>query len=325
MPQRFPFGDYPNGWFQVAYSHEVGRGDVIGLHYFGRQLICYRGDSGNAYVLDAYCPHLGADIGVGGSVREDCVVCPFHGWSFDGAGSNVVIPYTKRPNPTAKLRSWHTVERAGIIFVWYAQRGGDPEWELPKIPESDDAAFAFYAPDDARWRFRSHPQEVFENTVDIAHFATVHGVSAFGALDVEQDGHLFRAIAEVNFETPRGPVSGAVDSELFGMGVDVVRHRGLGRSCTILTVTPVDGEYVEARYTFFVALDPDTGEMTRMGKGFARDFCKQIEQDIPIWENKIYRDRPKLAQGESAIMQFRDWAQLSYEPGTEEAPSPRRT
>ena len=108
-----------------------------------------------------------------------------------------------------------------------------------------------------------HPQEVFENTVDIAHFATVHGVSAFGALDVEQEGHLSRAIAEVNFETPRGPVSGAVDSELFGMGVDVVRHRGLGRSCTILTVTPIDGEYVEARYTFFVAIDPDTGEIAR--------------------------------------------------------------
>ncbi|TDK90207.1 Rieske (2Fe-2S) protein [Mycobacterium paragordonae] len=313
MPQRFPFADYPKGWYQVAYSHEVGEGDVVGLRYFGSQLVCYRGDSGTAHVLDAYCPHLGADIGVGGSVRGDCVVCPFHGWSFDGAGSNVDIPYTKRPNATAKLRSWPTTERAGIIFVWHSSRSGEPEWELPKIPESDDAAFAFYAPDHARWRFRSHPQEVFENTVDIAHFATVHGVSAFGALEIEQDGHLFRAIAEVNFETPRGPVSGAVDSELFGMGVDVVRHRGLGRSCTILTVTPIDGEYVEARYTFFVAVEPETGEMTRMGVGFARDFCKQIEQDIPIWENKIYRDRPKLAQGEAAIIEFRNWAQLSYD------------
>ena len=51
----------------------------------------------------------------------------------------------------------------------------EPEWELPKIPESEDAAFAFHAPEYARWRFRSHPQEVFENSVDIAHFATVHG------------------------------------------------------------------------------------------------------------------------------------------------------
>lgn len=312
VARRFPFADYPKGWFQVAYSRDVADGSVVSLHYFGSRLICYRGESGTAWVLDAYCPHLGADIAVGGTVREDCVVCPFHGWKFNSQGANVEIPYTKAPNRIAKLRAWPTVERAGMIFVWYSPEAGEPEWELPKIPEAEDAAFTFYAPEEARWKFRSHPQEVFENTVDIAHFATVHGVSAFGKLDVEHDGHLFRAVAEVNFETPRGPVQGAVDSELFGIGIDVVRHRGLGRSCTLLTVTPIDGEFVDARYTFFVALDPETGEKTRMGMGFARDFCKQIEQDIPIWEAKIYRDRPALARGESAITEFRNWAERSY-------------
>ncbi|WP_428343133.1 Rieske 2Fe-2S domain-containing protein [Mycobacterium sp.] len=312
VAQRFPFSNYPKGWFQVAYSRDVAEQEVISLHYFGRQLVCYRGESGSAYVLDAYCPHLGADISAGGTVRADCVICPFHGWTFNGKGANVEIPYTKAPNRVAKLRAWPTVERAGMVFVWHSPEAGDPEWELPTVPEAEDAAFAFHAPESARWKFRSHPQEVFENTVDIAHFATVHGVSDFGSLNVEHDGHLFRAVAEVNFETPRGPVSGAVDSELFGIGIDVVRHRGLGRSCTLLTVTPIDGEYVDARYTFFVALDPETGDKSRMGLGFARDFCTQIEQDIPIWEAKIYRDKPALARGESAITEFRRWAERSY-------------
>jgi phenylpropionate dioxygenase-like ring-hydroxylating dioxygenase large terminal subunit len=311
-PQRFPFSNYPKGWFQVAYGRDVTAGTIVSLHYFGQQLICYRGESGTAHVLNAYCPHLGADIAVGGQVSEDCVICPFHGWRFNGDGSNVEIPYAKGPNRIAKLSAWHTVERAGMIFVWHSEDGGEPEWELPKIPEADDAAFEFYAPEEARWIFRSHPQEVFENTVDIAHFATVHGVSAFGNLDVEHEGVNFRAVAEVNFETPRGQVSGAVDSELFGMGIDVVRHRGLGQSCTVLTVTPIDGELVDARYTFFVSLDPETGEKTRLGMGFARDFCKQIPQDIPIWEAKIYRDKPALARGERAITEFRNWAEQSY-------------
>jgi phenylpropionate dioxygenase-like ring-hydroxylating dioxygenase large terminal subunit len=313
IEKRFPFDAYPKGWFQVAYSGEVDAGQIVGLHYFGRRLICYRGDSGNPYVLDAYCPHLGADIAVGGTVTDDRITCPFHGWRFDGAGSNVEIPYAKTVNRTARLRAWPTVERAGAIFVWHSEGSTEPEWELPKIPESEDGAFAFHAPEYARWVFRSHPQEVFENTVDIAHFATVHGVSGFGSLDLETDGHRLRAVAEVTFQTPRGPVSGAVDSELFGMGLDVVRHRGLGRSCTLLTVTPIDGEFVDARYTFFVQTDPQTGDMTRMGLGFARDFCKQIEQDIPIWENKIYRERPQLARGEGAITEFRAWARQSYE------------
>lgn len=309
---RFPFASYPKGWFQVAYSCDVEHGAVAELRYFGRKLVCYRGQSGNAHVLDAYCPHLGADIGVGGKVVDDCVECPFHGWKFDGNGANVEIPYAKQPNRVARLRVWPTAERAGIIFVWYSPEGTEPEWELPKIPEAEDAAFVFHAPTDARWQFRSHPQEVFENVVDIAHFATVHGVSAFGDLEVDCEGHMFKAVAEVNFQTPRGPVTGAVDSELFGIGIDVVRHRGLGRSCTLLTVTPIDGEYVDARYTFFVAVDRDSGEMTTMGKGFVRDFCQQIEQDIPIWESKIYRDQPALARGEAAILKFRSWAEQSY-------------
>jgi hypothetical protein len=93
----------------------------------------------------------------------------------------------------------------------------------------------------------------------------------------------------------------------------VVRHRERGRSCTLMTVTPIDGEVVDARYTFFVLTDAETGEMSRMGLGFARDFCNQIEQDIPIWESKIYRDRPQPARGEGAITEFRSRTRQSYE------------
>lgn len=309
---RFPFPAYPDGWFQVAYGHEVPVGTVLSLHYFGQQLVCYRGTDGAVRVLDAYCPHQGADLGVGGTVVDDCIACPFHGWLFDGDGRNVHIPYTDTVNRGARLRVWPVTERAGIVFVWHSATGAPPAWELPAIPEADDERFLWHVPDDARWTIRTHVQEIFENTVDVAHFATVHGVSAFGALEVQQDGPRFRAVAEVDFVTPRGPVNGAVDSELWGLGVDIVRHVGLGESCTLLTATPIDGELVDARYTFFVRRDDATGEPSRKGLGFVRDFVKQITQDIPIWEHKVYRERPQLARGEGAVITFRSWARQSY-------------
>lgn len=40
---HFPFAAYPKGWFQVAYGREVAEGQVLGLQYFGRRLVCYRG------------------------------------------------------------------------------------------------------------------------------------------------------------------------------------------------------------------------------------------------------------------------------------------
>ena len=122
IEKRFPFDAYPRGWFQVAYSREVDSGQVVGLHYCGRRLICYRGASGTPYVLDAYCPHLGADIAVGGAVAEDCIVCPFHGWRFDGAGQCVEQPNEDRPFcEKVKIPSHPTREYAGLIFAYLGE------------------------------------------------------------------------------------------------------------------------------------------------------------------------------------------------------------
>ena len=66
MSYRFPFPPYPDGWFQVAYSDDVGPGQVVPLSYFGRELVLFRDESQNAHVLDAYCPHLGAPSHPGG-------------------------------------------------------------------------------------------------------------------------------------------------------------------------------------------------------------------------------------------------------------------
>ena len=55
----------------------------------------FRGNDGVAYVVDAYCPHLGANMSVLGKVINDnCIQCPFHGWTFRGEdGLCVDIPY----------------------------------------------------------------------------------------------------------------------------------------------------------------------------------------------------------------------------------------
>ena len=34
----------------------------------------------------------------------------------------------------------------------------------------------------------------------------------------------------------------------------------------------------------------------------------QVDEDVPIWENKIYRPQPVLCAGEKTIMTFRKWS-----------------
>ena len=48
------------------------------------------------------------------------------------------------------------------------------------------------------------------------------------------------------------------------------------------------------------------------GQMFVEGMTMGVQQDIPIWENKIYRERPVLCDGDGPIAEFRKWAQNFY-------------
>jgi len=52
-----------------------------------------------------------------------------------------------------------------------------------------------------------------------------------------------------------------------------------------------------------------------MGLWLRPRFCKQIEQDIPIWEARSNRDRPATGPRRRRDHDFPAWARHSYEEG----------
>ena len=60
--QGFPFETYPTGWFQVGWSAELSSGAISALKFFGRDVVLYRAANGEARLVDAHCPHLGAHL-----------------------------------------------------------------------------------------------------------------------------------------------------------------------------------------------------------------------------------------------------------------------
>lgn len=86
---------YPNGWYGVLESTSLKAGESVYLSCLGQHFVVYRTESNNVFVLDAYCPHLGANLGIGGRVVGDNIECPFHRWSFRGTdGKCTSIPYS---------------------------------------------------------------------------------------------------------------------------------------------------------------------------------------------------------------------------------------
>ena len=135
MKRVFPFPAYPNGWFAVCYSDEIMPCEVKPLEYFGNPLVVYRTEAGEARVIDAHCPHLGAHLGFGGAVVGDTVRCPFHHWRFGADGTCVDVPYAQRIPPLAKIGVWPTCESSGLVFVWHHAEQKPPASPIPPIEE----------------------------------------------------------------------------------------------------------------------------------------------------------------------------------------------
>lgn len=64
---------YPNGWYKVCDSDTLQKGQTRNFEILGQNLVLFRGENGEASILDAYCPHLGANMGVTGSVKGNCI------------------------------------------------------------------------------------------------------------------------------------------------------------------------------------------------------------------------------------------------------------
>lgn len=311
MSARFPFSASPIGWFMVAYSDELRPAGVMPLRYFGRDFVLFRGHDGEAHVLDAFCPHLGAHLGHGGCVVDNTIACPFHGWRFDGGGACVSIPYARKIPPAASLRRWPVCERNGMIFVYHAPAEGDrPGWEIPTLPEHESARWTPYTR--RRWRVRTNVHEIIENAFDVAHFPCVHGATRVPEATVSMAGPLCQIRSRTAFDSPGGPIEADIDIDTFGVGMFTARYSGLIQTLIISAVTPIDDEHVDVRFTFTIRRVPDDGATAFVAQTFMEEACRQVEQDIAVWEHKKFLARPLLCEGDGPIGLFRRWARQFY-------------
>lgn len=281
------------------------------LSCFGKDLVLFRTEEGVAHVLDAYCPHLGAHLGHGGRVHQGKLQCPFHGWRFDGQGACVEIPHAEKIPPGAVLGTWPVHELDGLIFVHHARDGASPTWQLPALPEATTEGWQLARK--THRRIRTHVQELGENLADPTHFRYVHDMLSIPETESASDGHVFRVTSKVRQPTPRGPVEGLIRSEGHGLGYWLIRFTGITDVTFISAATPVGPEHLVLRNTFFFRSPSPAGTSNNVGTALVAEICQQVEEDIPIWENKLYRTRPLFSAGDRSIPAFRHWSRQFLE------------
>lgn len=331
---------HPDGWYTLGLSIDVSRGALLNKKFCGEEIVLFRTESGTLNAIGAYCPHLGAHFGHGGTVVGEEIKCPFHGFCFNGAGDCTKTGYGTKPPPTAKAKIWHVRDKNGFVLIYHSASGEEPRWEIPDIETEGWNSLLT-----ASYEISSHPQETTENSVDIGHFSEVHGYAGIEELkEITTDGpYLTTKYAmhrHAGFVGKKEKIRAQFEVHVHGLGYSFVEAEapkyGLEYRTFVLP-TPIGNGKIKLtlgmqvkkidqahKINPLMAALPNRLVNFIVGKASFNGFLNDVKQDFHIWENKIYIAPPALAKGDGPIGRYRTWAKQFYpEPIHTNASEPR--
>jgi phenylpropionate dioxygenase-like ring-hydroxylating dioxygenase large terminal subunit len=165
---------YINFWYPIAKSTDITDDAPVQVRILGLPFVAFRDGDGKPQVLSDTCVHRGGSLGLGW-VRDGRVICPYHGWEYDGSGKCLKIPTQPEDTRTparAKVDSYPTQEKYGILFAFL---GDLPEEERPPIYDIEEFdAEGWRANNVVSFEVNAYFERSVENGLDAAHNEFVH-------------------------------------------------------------------------------------------------------------------------------------------------------
>ena len=85
-------GANPDYWYPLAWSDELKVGRTLGRRFAGQPIVLFRGTGGQVFALEDRCAHRQIPLHLG-VVKGNELKCHYHGWTYNGAGRCVNVPY----------------------------------------------------------------------------------------------------------------------------------------------------------------------------------------------------------------------------------------
>ena len=298
--------DFPMGWYSVERSHELAVGEVKAVQAFDRELVLYRTRAGKAVLQDAFCPHLGAHLGHQGRVIGESIRCPFHGWQFGTEGHCEKIPYCDEIPERARLRTWHTEEKNGEVYIWFHPENTGPQWGLPDLPELDDPDWT--SPRYTEHLVPAHVQDICENSCDPVHFQYVHRQMEVpeSSVTIDPDGrtmHLHSEAATADYPSH-------LHATTYSPGFAMVRNTYGPNAEMVMynSAQPISAHQTRMRWTLMVRREIED----LAGDDVMQGIISGLNDDFPIWANKVHKRRPVFCKADTTLVMFRKWVRQFY-------------
>mmetsp|Transcript_3957 Transcript_3957/g.11200 ORF Transcript_3957/g.11200 Transcript_3957/m.11200 type:complete len:455 (-) Transcript_3957:383-1747(-) len=345
---------YPNAWYHLANSEDVKPGEVIQAEALGRKFAVWRAKSGELSVLDAFCPHGGANL-CGGSVVGDALQCPFHLWEFSPNGVVSKVPWLEEPPASIKrAHAWTAVDWHGLVCVWFHADQTSPTYAIPRVASIDEGGMRLCGIWEVDRPVYMHIVEFMENTVDVQHFTPMHGLFPVPWTTMSIPGFTVNFASKVVLGSDHDAEALFLNpiGKEFLYFINESSLNFLGREVPHTTASVIVQFIGPALHRFVFTL-PDLGQIVMIqshlplleNRGLAQkvrfrwfasenipnflasyvvgEWVSNWWADVAVWEEKIRRTQPALVKGDGPINRGRRWFKQFYSEGSEEAAQPR--
>jgi hypothetical protein len=159
---------HPDHWYPAEYDARVLPGQAIDVTFWGKSIAVWRDINGDLHAVENRCAHRQIKLSKG-EVRGCTVVCPYHGWTYDGSGRLVDVPHELfgKERPNIKLHEFPLAVRYGLIWFFPGDPAKAATTPLPSIPELEGPAAWACVPIDYTWR--AHHSMILDNVCDFTH------------------------------------------------------------------------------------------------------------------------------------------------------------
>ncbi len=289
-------------WYVVLSTTELGNAP-LGVRRLGLDLVFWRDGEGRPQVAVDRCPHRGAALSAG-EVIDGCVVCPFHGFRFNGDGACTAIPaHPDRTLPKAmSLAMLGSREAHGFVWVWT----GPTATPSTPVPFFDLEGWC-YTGSELREPVATHYTRAIENQLDFAHLPFVHrstiGRGMDPAMDIETvvDGDHICAFQ-------RASVHGA---SIEVLAPNIWRLK-TGPTWSFLAMVPVDDRqmiYYVRTYQRWTSRAPLAWLIGTLGRPLTLRVLRQDTPPVesqPVVETRLKMDEV-LVPSDGPIIAYRRW------------------
>ncbi|MGB5846880.1 MAG: Rieske 2Fe-2S domain-containing protein, partial [Ignavibacteriaceae bacterium] len=119
-----------NKWYLICPSDEL-KNEIVKRRILSKDIILFRNSDSSITALEDRCCHRNVNLSLG-YIKEDRIVCGYHGWQYDKTGKCVEIP-SQLPGdkipPTAMVKKYPVKDFNKWVWVFVGDEGMETSTE----------------------------------------------------------------------------------------------------------------------------------------------------------------------------------------------------